>query len=123
MRLPKLALIRHRPKGDEQAAAGSVVHPITRLLCELERGATMEAASRRAGLRPEIGAVMVDYLQRSGKLTQAGSLCSSGLGACGAGTSDSSEQRVQTLAPVGEGESGETKRTMALHCAGCPMAR
>lgn len=74
--------------------------PMQKLLAELGRGATVPAAAERAGIRPEIAEIMVDYLERTGRLQNATSLCSSGLGACGTGTSD------------------EVK----VHCAGCPLS-
>nr|MDK8532785.1 hypothetical protein [Gleimia europaea] len=74
--------------------------PLYRLMDELRQGATLESAAQRAGLRVEIAQVMVDHLNRSGRLQSAGSLCSSGLGACGGGTS----QEVK------------------VHCAGCPLS-
>lgn len=74
--------------------------PLQRLLAEIGRGATVPAAAERAGIRPEIAELMVDYLERSGRLQSATSLCSSGLGACGTGTSDQ----------------------VRIHCAGCPLS-
>lgn len=74
--------------------------PLYRLMDELRQGATLESAAHRAGLRVEIAQVMVDHLNRSGRLQSAGSLCSSGFGACGGGTS----QEVK------------------VHCAGCPLS-
>ncbi|HHT40854.1 MAG TPA: hypothetical protein GX000_04360 [Actinomyces sp.] len=74
--------------------------PLQRLLAEIGRGATVPAAAERAGIRPEIAELMVDYLERSGRLQSATSLCSSGLGACGTGTSDQ----------------------VKIHCAGCPLS-
>ncbi|MDO5034908.1 MAG: hypothetical protein Q4E01_05945 [Actinomycetaceae bacterium] len=75
--------------------------PLYRLIGELQAGSTLESAASRAGLRLEIAEVMVDHLRRSGKLDSAGSLCASGLGACGTGTSDQ----------------------VKIHCAGCPLSR
>lgn len=75
--------------------------PLYRLAREIERGATVNVAAKRAGLHPDIARVMVDYLERSGRLESAASLCSSGLGACGGGTS----AQVQ------------------VHCAGCPLSK
>lgn len=101
----------------EVGEVGAPAHPITRLLRELDRGSTVEAAARRAGLRPEIAEIMIDYLRRAGKLSDAGSLCSSGLGACGSGASGGVSGAAEA------DNSGISKRTIALHCSGCPMAR
>lgn len=125
MRLPKFPVNRD-PDGDtsselEVGSAAGSLHPITRLLRELDRGSTVEAAARRAGLRPEIAEIMIDYLRRAGKLSDAGSLCSSGLGACGTGALGGHESGA--LSDIsGADSSSISRRTIALHCAGCPMA-
>ncbi|MDO5048588.1 MAG: hypothetical protein Q4D87_01730 [Actinomycetaceae bacterium] len=75
--------------------------PMQRLLTELGRGATVASAAERAGIKPGIAQIMVDYLERTGRLQNATSLCASGLGACGTGTSDQ----------------------VKIHCAGCPLSR
>lgn len=76
------------------------VVPMQKLMVAIYQGATVEAAAERAGVRPEIAEIMVDYLQRTGRLQSATSLCASGLGACGGRKSD--EIKIQ--------------------CAGCPLS-
>lgn len=73
--------------------------PRQRLYLALRRGATVRAAAAGAGVSEPLAEVMVDEMRRTGLLDRAETLCASGLGACGGGTSD--EVRV--------------------HCAGCPL--
>lgn len=73
--------------------------PKQRLYVALRRGATTTAAAVQAGVSLSMAEVMIDEMQRQGLLDRAESLCASGLGACGGGTSD------------------EVK----IHCAGCPI--
>lgn len=72
----------------------------TRLAMSLQEGLSVQTAAARAGISPALGEIIVEDLQRRGVLTSAGSLCSSGLGACGEGS--------------GEG--------VDVLCAGCPLA-
>lgn len=76
-----------------------VATPKQRLYVALRQGATVSAAASRAGVSLPMAEVMIDEMQRQGLLERAESLCSSGLGVCGGGTSD------------------EVK----VHCAGCPL--
>ena len=56
--------------------------PRQRLTQALGRGATLTRAAQEAGVSPQLAAVMVEQLRRSGSLLGATSLCASGLGAC-----------------------------------------
>lgn len=82
------------PKTD---AAG----PRQRLTQALARGATLTRAAQEAGVSPQLAAVMVEQLRRSGSLLGATSLCASGLGAC---------------------HSLEVDENTAIRCAGCPLS-
>lgn len=73
--------------------------PRQRLYVALRLGATVNAAAAMAGVSVPLAEVMIDEMRRQGLLERAESLCASGLGACGGGTSD------------------EVK----IHCAGCPI--
>ncbi len=70
-----------------------------KLYVALRRGATLNAAAAQAGVDLAYAEIMCDEMKRQGLLDRAESLCASGLGACGGGTSD------------------EVK----IHCAGCPI--
>ena len=73
--------------------------PRQRLFMPLRRGVTVRAAAAEAGVSAALAEVMVDEMRRTGLLDSADTLCASGLGACGGGTSDE----------------------VRIHCAGCPM--
>ncbi len=75
--------------------------PRQRLTQALARGATLTRAAQEAGVSPQLAAVMVEQLRRSGSLLGATSLCASGLGAC------------HTL---------EVDENTAIRCAGCPLS-
>lgn len=73
--------------------------PASRLAEELGRGATLETAAKRARVSLELAEVMVEHFEREGRLSSATSLCASGLGLCGGGSSAQAR----------------------LYCAGCPL--
>ena len=75
--------------------------PRQRLTQALARGATLTRAAQEAGVSPQLAAVMVEQLRRSGSLLGATSLCASGLGAC---------------------HSLEVDENTAIRCAGCPLS-
>lgn len=75
--------------------------PRQRLTQALARGATLTRAAQEAGVSPQLAAVMVEQLRRSGSLLGATSLCASGLGAC---------------------HSLEVDESTAIRCAGCPLS-
>lgn len=75
--------------------------PRQRLTQALGRGATLTRAAQEAGVSPQLAAVMVEQLRRSGSLLGATSLCASGLGAC---------------------HSLEVDENTAIRCAGCPLS-
>lgn len=83
--------------GSKTGAAG----PRQRLTQALGRGATLTRAAQEAGVSPQLAAVMVEQLRRSGSLLGATSLCASGLGAC---------------------HSLEVDENTAIRCAGCPLS-
>ena len=83
------------------AAADSATGPRQRLTQALARGATLTRAAQEAGVSPQLAAVMVEQLRRSGSLLGATSLCASGLGAC---------------------HSLEVDENTAIRCAGCPLS-
>ena len=83
--------------GSKTGAAG----PRQRLTQALARGATLTRAAQEAGVSPQLAAVMVEQLRRSGSLLGATSLCASGLGAC---------------------HSLEVDENTAIRCAGCPLS-
>lgn len=91
---PKTGMAGIAPKTD---ATG----PRQRLTQALARGATLTRAAQEAGVSPQLAAVMVEQLRRSGSLLGATSLCASGLGAC------------HTL---------EVDENTAIRCAGCPLS-
>ncbi len=72
----------------------------TRLAQSLQEGISVEVASSRQGISASLGHVIVDDLLRRGLLSSAGSLCTSGLGAC----------------------SGRDSAEAKVICAGCPLA-
>lgn len=73
-----------------------------RLSASLGQGHSVAAACAQVGISPQLGEIIVEDLVRRGVLTPAGSLCSSGLGAC-----------------AGSGQLSDQAR---LHCAACPLA-
>lgn len=75
--------------------------PRQRLTQALACGATLTRAAQEAGVSPQLAAVMVEQLRRSGSLLGATSLCASGLGAC---------------------HSLEVDENTAIRCAGCPLS-
>lgn len=91
---PKAGMTGVAPKTD---ATG----PRQRLTQALARGATLTRAAQEAGVSPQLAAVMVEQLRRSGSLLGATSLCASGLGAC---------------------HSLEVDENTAIRCAGCPLS-
>lgn len=91
---PKVGTGAVAPKAD---ATG----PRQRLTQALARGATLTRAAQEAGVSPQLAAVMVEQLRRSGSLLGATSLCASGLGAC---------------------HSLEVDENTAIRCAGCPLS-
>lgn len=91
---PKTGMAGIAPKTD---ATG----PRQRLTQALARGATLTRAAQEAGVSPQLAAVMVEQLRRSGSLLGATSLCASGLGAC---------------------HSLEVDESTAIRCAGCPLS-
>ncbi len=65
----------------------------------LRKGSTVNAAIAKSGVSAGLAAIIVDDLKRRGLLTEAGSLCSSGLGMCHGGTSEVAK----------------------ISCSGCPL--
>ena len=91
---PKAGMTAVAPKTDTTG-------PRQRLPQALARGATLTRAAQEAGVSPQLAAVMVEQLRRSGSLLGATSLCASGLGAC---------------------HSLEVDENTAIRCAGCPLS-
>ena len=91
---PKVGMAGVAPKTDTTG-------PRQRLTQALGRGATLTRAAQEAGVSPQLAAVMVEQLRRSGSLLGATSLCASGLGAC---------------------HSLEVDENTAIRCAGCPLS-
>ena len=91
---PKTGMAGVAPKTDTTG-------PRQRLTQALARGATLTRAAQEAGVSPQLAAVMVEQLRRSGSLLGATSLCASGLGAC---------------------HSLEVDENTAMLCAGCPLS-
>lgn len=87
--------------GDGVAPKTDATGPRQRLTQALARGATLTRAAQEAGVSPQLAAVMVEQLRRSGSLLGATSLCASGLGAC---------------------HSLEVDENTAIRCAGCPLS-
>ncbi len=73
---------------------------IDRVRARLVAGATVRSIAAGEGISVELTEIMVDDLERRGLAASAGSLCSSGLGACGTGTAPQA----------------------AIACASCPLA-
>ena len=91
---PKAGMTAVAPKTDTTG-------PRQRLTQAPARGATLTRAAQEAGVSPQLAAVMVEQLRRSGSLLGATSLCASGLGAC---------------------HSLEVDENTAIRCAGCPLS-
>lgn len=91
---PKTGMAGVAPKTDTTG-------PRQRLTQALARGTTLTRAAQEAGVSPQLAAVMVEQLRRSGSLLGATSLCASGLGAC---------------------HSLEVDENTAIRCAGCPLS-
>lgn len=72
------------------------------VVAELRRGGSAGAIAARLGTSQVFIEVVIDHLQRAGLVNNAGSLCSSGLGACG---------------------SAATMPEASVACAGCPLTR
>ena len=89
------------PKTGTSAPKAGATGPRQRLTQALARGATLTRAAQEAGVSPQLAAVMVEQLRRSGSLLGATSLCASGLGAC---------------------HSLEVDENTAIRCAGCPLS-
>ena len=89
------------PKTSTSAPNAGATGPRQRLTQALARGATLTRAAQEAGVSPQLAAVMVEQLRRSGSLLGATSLCASGLGAC---------------------HSLEVDENTAIRCAGCPLS-
>lgn len=100
---PKVGTDAVGPKTSTSASVSKAgaTGPRQRLTQALARGATLTRAAQEAGVSPQLAAVMVEQLRRSGSLLGATSLCASGLGAC---------------------HSLEVDENTAIHCAGCPLS-
>lgn len=101
---PKVGTDAVGPKAGTTGQAGPKMGangPRQRLTQALARGATLTRAAQEAGVSPQLAAVMVEQLRRSGSLLGATSLCASGLGAC---------------------HSLEVDENTAIRCAGCPLS-
>ena len=101
---PKVGTDAVGPKAGTTGQAGpkmGATGPRQRLTQALGRGATLTRAAQEAGVSPQLAAVMVEQLRRSGSLLGATSLCASGLGAC---------------------HSLEVDENTAIRCAGCPLS-
>lgn len=100
---PKVGTDAVGPKTSTSASVSKagVTGPRQRLTQALARGATLTRAAQEAGVSPQLAAVMVEQLRRSGSLLGATSLCASGLGAC---------------------HSLEVDENTAIRCAGCPLS-
>lgn len=101
---PKVGTDAVGPKAGTTGQAGpkmGATGPRQRLTQALARGATLTRAAQEAGVSPQLAAVMVEQLRRSGSLLGATSLCASGLGAC---------------------HSLEVDENTAIRCAGCPLS-
>ena len=72
------------------------------VLVELQLGGTVEAVAARCGTSAIFVKTMVDHYRRLGLVSEASSLCSSGLGVCSA-------------------PAGELSMEAQVHCAGCPL--
>ena len=100
---PKVGTDAVGPKTSTSASVSKAgaTGPRQRLTQALARGATLTRAAQEAGVSPQLAAVMVEQLRRSGSLLGATSLCASGLGAC---------------------HSLEVDDNTAIRCAGCPLS-
>ena len=98
---PKVGTDAVGPKTSTSAPNAGATGPRQRLTQALARGATLTRAAQEAGVSPQLAAVMVEQLRRSGSLLGATSLCASGLGAC---------------------HSLEVDENTAIRCAGCPLS-
>ena len=100
---PKVGTDAVGPKTSTSASVSKTdtTGPRQRLTQALARGATLTRAAQEAGVSPQLAAVMVEQLRRSGSLLGATSLCASGLGAC---------------------HSLEVDENTAIRCAGCPLS-
>lgn len=100
---PKVGTEAVGPKTSTSASVSKAgaTGPRQRLTQALARGATLTRAAQEAGVSPQLAAVMVEQLRRSGSLLGATSLCASGLGAC---------------------HSLEVDENTAIRCAGCPLS-
>ena len=100
---PKVGTDAVGPKTSTSASVSKAgaTGPRPRLTQALARGATLTRAAQEAGVSPQLAAVMVEQLRRSGSLLGATSLCASGLGAC---------------------HSLEVDENTAIRCAGCPLS-
>lgn len=98
---PKTSTGAVGPKTSTSAPNAGATGPRQRLTQALGRGATLTRAAQEAGVSPQLAAVMVEQLRRSGSLLGATSLCASGLGAC---------------------HSLEVDENTAIRCAGCPLS-
>ena len=100
---PKVGTDAVGPKTSTSASVSKAgaTGPRQRLTQALARGATLTRAAQEAGVSPQLAAVMVEQLRRSGSLLGATSLCASGLGAC---------------------HSLDVDENTAIRCAGCPLS-
>lgn len=100
---PRAGMAGVAPKTSTSASVSKAgaTGPRQRLTQALARGATLTRAAQEAGVSPQLAAVMVEQLRRSGSLLGATSLCASGLGAC---------------------HSLEVDENTAIRCAGCPLS-
>ena len=98
---PKVGTGAVGPKTSTSSPNADATGPRQRLTQALARGATLTRAAQEAGVSPQLAAVMVEQLRRSGSLLGATSLCASGLGAC---------------------HSLEVDENTAIRCAGCPLS-
>ncbi len=100
---PKTGMSGVGPKTNTSASVSKAgaTGPRQRLTQALARGATLTRAAQEAGVSPQLAAVMVEQLRRSGSLLGATSLCASGLGAC---------------------HSLKVDENTAIRCAGCPLS-
>lgn len=98
---PRVGMSGVGPKTSTSASNAGATGPRQRLTQALARGATLTRAAQEAGVSPQLAAVMVEQLRRSGSLLGATSLCASGLGAC---------------------HSLEVDENTAIRCAGCPLS-
>ena len=100
---PKVGTDAVGPKTSTSASVSKAgaTGPRQRLTQALARGATLTRAAQEAGVSPQLAAVMVEQLRRSGSLLGATSLCASGLGAC---------------------HSLQVDENTAIRCAVCPLS-